>query len=254
MSLGFTSIDRKVSIDEVDYNPQAAIDPTSAKLNSALESNNLDIKGFIDSELISDQDLRAGKFNGERVKVFVADFITGEVVKTLAVGRWGQVQKTDQTWQVTIRTAADILQQSVYQSLGRSCRWTKRLQDPRCGINLASFTVTTTITGVTDSKTFTLGSVPSPALIYNWSGGAGYVEFTTGLNAGYKLAIDTVQGGGLSLRVTPPYAVEEGDELKIVPGCDGTMGMCKNQFNNVANWGGVAEGLHFFPTKEDLRR
>jgi uncharacterized phage protein (TIGR02218 family) len=254
MSLGFTSIDRKITIADVDYHPQGAIDPSSVKQNSALESNNLDVKGLIDSNLISDLDLRAGKFNGERVRVFIADFITGEVVKTLANGRWGQVQKTDQTWSVTIRTPADILQQSVHQSLGRSCRWSKRLTDPRCGVNLNSFIVTTTVTGLSGNKTFTLASVPSPALIYNWSGGAGYVEFTTGSNAGYKLAIDTVQSGGLSLRVAPPYEVEIGDELKIIPGCDGTMGMCKNNFDNIDNWGGIAEGLHFFPTKEDLRR
>jgi uncharacterized phage protein (TIGR02218 family) len=215
--------------------------------------------------ILTDNDLRAGKYNGKKVEVFIADFITGEKVKVLTVGKWGQVKKTDQTWEITIRTNADILNQSVYQSLSRSCRWAKRLEDSRCGVGLDSKTTDGTVTVANDGSNlrFRISATNFPGFgdnvsIYNWTNGSGYVEYLTGNNAGYKLAINFVYdpGGGavgVQLLNTPPYAVNVGDTLKLRPGCDGSMIMCRYRYDNASNFGGISEGAHFFPTKEKLR-
>lgn len=264
-TVGFTALDRAVTSGVV-CNPQTSISPSSVKKTAAIESNNLDIKGLIDSELLTDLDLRAGKYSGSKVKVFIANFLTGANVKTLTVGRWGQVKKTDQTWEITVRTNADILQQSVFQSLSRSCRWTKRLEDPRCGFNIDDATTNGTVTLANDggSNRFRISATNFPGFgdnvsVYNWTNGSGYVRYLTGNNAGYKLPINFVYdpGGGavgVQLLKVPPYEIEVGDTLKLIPGCDGSMIMCKYRYNNEANFGGITEGGNFFPTKEKLRQ
>jgi uncharacterized phage protein (TIGR02218 family) len=266
-TIGFTSLDRAVTIEGIVYYPNTAISPSSVKKSAAIESNNFDVKGLIDSEMLSDIDLRAGKYNDAKVTVFIGNFLIGSVVKVLAVGRWGQVKKTDQTWEVTIRTTADILNQSVFQSLSRNCRYLKRLQDPRCGVNIASYTTNGTVTSVTGFTSgiyqFIISATNFPGFggkeqIYNWQAGAGYVRFLTGNNAGYKLPIREVfsSGGsvGINILQTPPYAVNIGDTLELIPGCDGSMVFCRYKFNNAARYGGIADGAHYFPTKEQLRR
>lgn len=266
-TIGFTSLDRAITIDDVVYYPNTAISPSSVKKAAAIESNNFDVKGLIDSDLLSDIDLRAGKYNDSKVTVFIGNFLTGQVVKVLAVGRWGQVKKTDQTWEVTIRTTADILNQSVFQSISRTCRYLKRLEDPRCGVDIDAFTTNGTVASVTGATQgvyqFFITATNFPGFggkeqIYNWKAGSGYARFLTGNNAGYKLPIRDVFPGtgtvGVNLLQTPPYAVNVGDTLQLIPGCDGSMVFCRYNFNNAANYGGIADGAHFFPTKEKLRR
>jgi uncharacterized phage protein (TIGR02218 family) len=262
-TVGFTALDRQITSGVVCY-PQASVSPSSVKKSAAIESNNLDIKGLIDNERLSDLDLRAGKYSGAKVKVFIVDFITGAAIKTLTVGKWGQVKKTDQTWEITVRTNADILQQSVFQSLSRTCRWAKRLEDPRCGFDIADATTDGEVIGVENAIRFTIDATNFPGFgdnvsVYNWGNGSGYVQYLTGNNAGYRLPINFVYnpGGGavgVQLLNTPPYAVNVGDTLQLIPGCDGSMIMCKYRYNNEANFGGISDGAHFFPTKEKLRQ
>lgn len=263
---GFTSFDRVVVVNGNSYYPNTSISPSSVKKPSAIESSNLDIKGLIASDMLSDLDLRAGKFNDANVTVFIGDFLAGTVIKTLSVGRWGQVRKTDQIWEVTIRTNADILQQSVFQSLSRTCRWTKRLEDPRCGFNIASKTTDGTVTLYPDggSNRFRISAVNFPGFgdnvsVYNWTNGSGYVKVLTGLNAGYKLQINFIYDPGsgevgVQLLQNPPYAFSNGDTLQLIPGCDGSIIMCKYRYSNEAKFGGISNGAHFFPTKEKLRQ
>lgn len=265
---GFTSFDRVVVINGDPYYPNTSISPSSVKKSSAIESSNLDIKGLIASDMLSDLDLRAGKFNDARVTVFIGDFLAGTVIKTLAVGKWGQVRKTDQIWEVTIRTNADILQQSVFQSLSRTCRWSKRLEDVRCGVNIDQYTTYGAVAEYPhngDSSQFIMGAVANfPGFgdnvsLYNWTNGSGYVKVLSGLNAGYKLPINFVYDpgtGGVGVRLLniPPYVFGVGDSIQLIPGCDGSMIMCRYRFNNTANFGGISDGAHFFPTKEKLRQ
>lgn len=262
---GFTALDRTVN-GFIDYSPNTAISASSVKKSAAIESNNLDIKGLIDTDKLSDLDLRAGRYTNAIVKVLIVDFVTGQDVKILTVGRWGQVKKTDQTWEITVRTNADILNQSVFQSLSRDCRWTKRLGDPRCGYNVDNATTSGTVTMVNDGGLirFRIAATNFPGYgqnvnMYNWTAGNGYVQYLTGLNAGYKLPINFVYDPGdgnvgVQLLQLPPYVIEVGDTLKLIPGCNGSMIMCKYNYNNQANFGGISNGAHFFPTKEKLRQ
>ena len=74
----------------------------------------------------------------------------------------------------------------------------------------------------------------------------GYVQFTSGTNAGQKR---TVLGNDLvSLRLAMPLlnVPAIGDTFLIYPGCDHTSATCASKFNNLANF----RGFEFVPAPE----
>ncbi len=253
--IGFTSFDRDIVIDGVTYYANTAIDPTAIKQDTDAGSNDFEAKGFIDSSLINDIDLRSGRYQDAEVDVFIGDFITGERVKTLAKGTWGETKKNNLTWQVTIQTNADKLNKGVVQKLQETCRWTKRLDDPRCGIGAFSRSILATINTINSTQNYTTNqSIPIPH-IFNQSSGGGYIIPESGSNVGFKLDIDYVTTGGIvHLIKVPPYPFQVGDIIRIYPGCDGQDYTCTTYFNNRNNFGGIPTGGNFFPTKEDLRK
>ena len=252
--IGFTSLDRDVVIDGVIYYANTAIAPTAVNQDMDINVNNLEITGFIDSSLITDIDLRMGRFNGEKVEAFIGDFTSSTKIKTLVKGTWGGAKKDNLTWQATINTNADKLDTPLTNVISPYCRWTGRLENPRCGVGREAFAISGAITGGISNRTFNTDmAIPKPR-IFNWSSGGGYLIATTGNNAGFRLDLDAVNESGVITTLKfPPYAWQIGDELTIYPGCDGSFSMCKNDYNNQNRWGGVPADNNFYPTGVDLR-
>lgn len=253
--IGFTSWDRDIVIDGVTYYANTAIDPTAIKQDTDAGSNDFEAKGFIDGSLISDTDLRMGRYQGAEVDVFVGDFIANTRVKTLAKGTWGETKKNNLTWQITIQTNADKLNNGVVQKLQETCRWTKRLDSPQCGIGAINRSILATITTINSTQNFATNQTISIPHIFNNSSGGGYIIAESGANVGFKLDIDYVTSGGVvHIMRIPPYSFQVGDKIRLYPGCDGQDHTCTNYFNNRNNFGGIPTGGNFFPNKEDLRK
>lgn len=252
--LGFTSFDRDVTIDGIVYYASGAIDPTAVSQDSESGAANFEVKGFLDSELISDIDIRAGKFTNAEVEVFVGDWLTQTKVRVLAKGRWGEVVQDGLTWRMTVQTNADRLNDTVHNVIQPNCRWTGRLDSPRCGIDKYAFGHLADITTVNSPKQFIIATTINNPHIFNWSSGSGYIEVKTGLNAGLEFEIDNVSGSTVTLRKNAPYTFEVGDSIQLVPGCDGSFWTCQTIFGNNQKWGGFPTDGNFFPTATDLRR
>lgn len=253
--LGFTSLDRDVTIDGVIYYANTAITPTAVTDDMDVNANNLEVSGFIDSNLISDVDLRMGRFNGEVVEAFIGNFTTPAKVKTLVKGTWGGAKKDNLKWQATINTNADKLDTTLTNVISPSCRWTGRLENPRCGVSRYAFSISGTITGGINAREIQTDMVIPKPRLFNWSSGGGYLIATAGNNTGFRIEIDNVLDTG---RITtlrfPPYAWQVGDTLTIYPGCDGSFSMCKNDYNNAPKWGGIPDEGNFYPSGTDLRK
>jgi uncharacterized phage protein (TIGR02218 family) len=252
--LGFTSFDCDVTIDGIVYYASGAIDPTAVTQDSESGAGNFEVKGFLATDLISDIDIRLGKFTDADVEIFVGNWITKQKVRTLAKGRWGEVVQDGLTWRMTVQTNADRLNDTVHNVIQPNCRWTGRLDNPRCGKNKYDFGHLGTITTVSSPKQFVITETINNPHIFNWSSGSGYIEVNTGANAGFEFEIDSVSGSTVTIRKNPPYAFEVGDEIQLVPGCDGSFWTCQTIFGNEQKWGGFPTDGNFFPTATDLRK
>ena len=255
IQLGFTSHDQDLVIDGLTYQANTAIDPTAFTKKLDLSTDNFEVKSFLDSEIMTAKDIRGGLYQGAVVTAAIVDFInlpaTLEEGIVLAKGQVGEISLDDALFFFEIRSKEDKLNQAINQSISPICRYTKRLDDPRCGLDKTFFAVSGTITAVTSQFQFTIsGSFTNPQW-FNQSSAGGYVQVLSGANQYFRLDIDFVSGSTVGLKNTPPYDFEVGDEIIAIPACNGTWARCL-EFGNTDNHGGFFVGGNWMPTSSDL--
>lgn len=83
---------------------------------------------------------------------------------------------------------------------------------------------------------------PTPSNLYV----QGTVLGVTGANAGSSRTIARMGGGWINVKLAFLSPVLEGDQFRLLPGCDRTLATCTNVFNNAAHFG----GFPYVPTPE----
>lgn len=192
-----------------------------------------------DGGTIDPDDLRNGLYDGAQINISAVSFVTpanGKV--SLWNGQAGQVELTD-------RGYAKIQAIGLF-SKGReiplehytpTCR--VDLGSPRCGVSLAPWELTRTVTGVGGVLGYSVG----------FSGGAIPARYRLGLLIpqspakafGEAFEIRTVHSTSfVKLYIKPAGIIEAGDVVKITPGCDFTMDGTQGCafWNNSANFQG----------------
>ena len=66
----------------------------------------------------------------------------------------------------------------------------------------------------------------------------GVITFTSGLNVGLSMEVQSYVVGQWILELPMPYALAIGDTYTMHAGCDYSFSTCKNRFNNVVNFRG----------------
>lgn len=106
--------------------------------------------------------------------------------------------------------------------------------DAMCAFNRASLATTqSALSGSTQAQIVTSLN-PNPATLYD----QGTIIGATGANAGLTRTVTQVSGGVVSVLKAWLYPVAAGDTFQLLPGCDHTVAMCQNTFNNLSHYGG----------------
>ncbi|HBR28593.1 MAG TPA: hypothetical protein DD789_04025 [Firmicutes bacterium] len=119
------------------------------------------------------------------------------------------------------------------------------LYDAGCGLSLASYTATGTVTGVSSYQDFNTDLNRSDG--YYEQGG---IEWLSGALAGVSAPIKaSYQTNGQIVMLIPLDAAPAvGDTFRIYPGCDKTPATCKNKFNNFSR----NRATPYIPLKETV--
>lgn len=167
----------------------------------------------------------------------------------------GTVQEVETDRLSVILTVDDYLaflgNQQMPRLLYQAGCW-HEVYDAGCTLLAASFTDGGAITGAGDGAHFTtnLSRVDN---YYN----LGVLTFLTGANTGQSanVALFKSAGAAFTMRFPFPVTPSPGDTFHVYPGCDKTLGQCKNTstsvgpaFNNLAHFG----GMPFIPTPETI--
>jgi hypothetical protein len=117
--------------------------------------------------------------------------------------------------------------------------------DSACGLVLANYTTTGTITTVTSAQDFNTDA--SQADGYYEQGG---VEFTSGALSGVSAPVNTSYNanGQIILLIPMDAAPAVGDTFKIYPSCDKTPDTCRDKFNNLSH----NRATPYIPLKETI--
>ena len=231
----FTDHDKDLVVSGDTYKAAASYRRSAVQTTSEMSVDNLTLEGVLDSAEITDADLRAGLFDGAQVEIFLvnwADLSQGTI--KLRKGHLGDVEAGEIDYRAELRGLAQTLQTTTGDLYAPDCR--VDLGSTECGVNLASFTVTGSVTGVTDRRQF----ADSARTEADGHFTGGLLTWTSGLNNGLKREVKeyTLSGGAFELFLAMPYAIQTGDGYSVYAGCDKKLATCVAKFDNVLNFRG----------------
>jgi uncharacterized phage protein (TIGR02218 family) len=232
---GFTDHDRDLGVGGVTYRAETGYTRSAVRASLGLAVDNLEVQGVLDAPDLTVDEIRAGKWDYATVEVMLvnwADVSMGTL--TLTKGKMGHIRAGRSSFTAELRGMSQHLQQPIGRLYMPSCD--ADLGDSRCGINLASFTVTGTVTGVTSKRAFAdTGRTEADGYF-----DGGKLTWLTGNNTGLSMEVKTFinAGGALTLQLPMSYHVQPGDTYSLSAGCDKSFATCKAKFSNGVNFQG----------------
>ena len=231
--LGFTDHDASITFDSLEYDSIAGFTPTTVESKSNLSVDNLDVEGQTFPSKITEEDLLAGLYDYAEIEIFVvnySDLTQGKLV--VKRGRLGEVTLNSQMFQAEVRGLTQHLSQTIGEVFSPSCRAV--LGDGKCKVALAGFTVSTTVTDVTNNQTFKAAALTQDA---GWFTG-GEVIWTSGNNVGRRMEVKEFASTQVVLALPMGKSIQAGDGFDIIAGCDKTRETCQGKFSNIINFRG----------------
>jgi uncharacterized phage protein (TIGR02218 family) len=251
---GFTDHDEDLIYSGVTYKAASGNFPTAMSQSGNLSVDNIEASAFLSSDLISEVDIIARKYDYSTVDIYLVFWDTNSFTGGVGLvsfplilgGGWklGEVTIKDNSFSFEIRSKTQILQQQIIELYSPDCR--ADLGDTRCKVTIATYTVTGTVTGVTDNRTFSDSSRTEADNYFNY----GLLTWTSGDNNGMTMEIKdyTLTGGGFVLVEKMGYTIQVGDTYSVYSGCDKLKATCRDKFNNVINF----RGEPYLPGMDEL--
>lgn len=231
-ALGFTGHDRDLDIDGLRYRAAPGMLPSAIGLSDGFEPDTLDIEGALSGDAISAADLRAGRWDGASVSVFMVDWeAPGDERLALARGELGEVSIRGDAFEAELRGPTALLDAAVVEQTSPECR--ARLGDKRCRVDMAARVRWTRIAALVAADVVDVEEAAAGN-----SYGYGRLRWIGGANSGLDSAILASAGTRLTLREPPPFAPAPGDLVEIEEGCDKMLATCAGRFANAANFRG----------------
>jgi uncharacterized phage protein (TIGR02218 family) len=145
----FTDHDQDIVFDGTTYLASSGYVATNIASNDQFSVDTMNVQGMLVSPAITEDDLRAGRWDHADVEIFLvnwSDLTQGRLLQR--VGKLSEVSVDRSRFVAEILGLTDAFRRVVGELTSSSCR--ASLGDTRCGVNLAPFTVTGTVTGVND--------------------------------------------------------------------------------------------------------
>lgn len=232
--IALTSYDKDIIFGGVTYIAASGFLPTSVYSNSELSVDNMDIEGLLDGDLISEKDILAGIYDFAQIEIFMLNYNdVSQGALNLRTGWIGEVKFGKGSFVAEVRGLMQSLVQIIGDLYSPSCR--AKLGDAKCKLDIADFTVTGSVTSVSDNRIFADSARVEGSGYFNM----GKIIFTSGNNEGIAMEVKEYSGSGIMKLVFPmPYDVQVGDEYAMQAGCDKSFSTCINRFDNAVNFRG----------------
>jgi uncharacterized phage protein (TIGR02218 family) len=250
---GFTSADEDIVLGGVTYLAATGFTNTATSNKSDLSVDNLEVTGFLDSEALTENDLRAGLYDSSQIEIRVVKWNDpggGSVL--VRKGTLGVVKMENGIFQAEIRGLAHKLTAQIGATLGPVCRAVfgsgingiDMDSQYLCMVDVTAYRQSGAVASVTNASQLNLTSgllmvgsaTPATAAPTGWFDD-GIITFTSGNNNGLSFEIKSWRADGVLIFYLPlPYACISGDTFTIEPGCNKTAGDCTNKFNNIVNF------------------
>lgn len=230
-TLGFTDHVQALTVDGVLFEPESAYDASNIETRGELSVANLEMFGLLDSEAITEADLIGGRYDNAAITVYLVDYSNPLNYDIMRRGWVGEVSVAQDSFSAEMRGLAQALQQPVGEQTSPTCR--ADLGDVRCGVSLATHTVTGSITSITDKSIFRDSARTEAEDFFAF----GVLTWATGAaNAGLQYEVKASATDGTFTLIEPARnTIATGDGYSVYRGCNKLATTCKNVFSNLDN-------------------
>lgn len=232
---GFTEHDQNIIFDGVTYLAASGFTPTAVDHSAALNVDNLDVEGMLDSAFLQEADLHAGRYDFAEIEYFMVNYADVSQGRLMLKRGWlGEVTTSGGRFIAEVRGLMQRLDTQVGEHYSPGCR--ANFTDARCKVNAASVTVSGTVSHADVGRSVFSDTSRSEAGNYFTHG---RVRFTSGANAGLSMEVKQyTQEGQFTLMLAMPYPIAVGDGYEALAGCDKTFHTCTQRFDNAINFRG----------------
>lgn len=194
----FTSWDVEISYGGNTYLPAISMNPSSVKVNADLTTDQMDIIGAIDSVLITEDDIDAGRYDQAAVQVMrINPFNTSWGVIIDLTGNLGDISYGDGKFQANVDSLGQKFSQQIGDIITPVCR-VRQLGDAQCKVNIAAFQFAKTISAnAGDNLTLSFADTVNPTGYFDF----GMLRFKSigaggGLNHDINMEVKTSISNG----------------------------------------------------------
>jgi uncharacterized phage protein (TIGR02218 family) len=232
IALGFTSHDRDLFVGGLRYRAAPGMLPSSISQSDGFDVDSLDIEGALTSDSIAAADLAAGRWDGAKLAIFIADWEEPEALPVpIARGELGDISRKGGAFEAEMRGPTALLDRPVVEQTSPECR--ARLGDKRCRVDMARRARLTRIAALHGEQSIEVESADGGnAYAY------GLLRWVTGSRSGLECAVLRSEGPVLTLRDVPDSLGSVGDLVEIAEGCDKSLATCSGRFANALNFRG----------------
>ena len=236
--LGFTDHDHDLLFDGASFLAASGFEASDWESMDGLSVAAGEVTGALTSEVITEADVAAGKYDGARVEVFLVNWADVAQHTRLRIAEIGEVTRSEGFFRAELRGAAHKLDESRGRIYSRRCD--AKFGDVRCGKNANSddYRASGTVASADVNRMTALGINAFLGGFFRY----GSVRFTSGANAGVTVDVESHRktGGDVVIDFWLPMAIAPapGDTFLITAGCDKTFETCRITFNNQRNFRG----------------
>lgn len=229
--LAFTSHDRDLWVEGQLYRTAPGMVPSAVETSDGLENTGVEIAGAITDRLMTEADLRSGRWDGADLLLVARDWTDLAAAPVfLARGILGAVRIEDGRFGVDLVGPEVFLDQAAGIETSPMCR--AELGDCDCRVPMAGRRHLARVQTAAGATVMVTGSFDDGQFAQ------GRARWLTGGNAGTDSWIEGSIGGTLTLRSAPAFAVQTADLVDVIEGCDLRFETCVSRFDNGANFRG----------------
>lgn len=227
VALGFTTHDRALWLDGLEYRPAPGMSPSAIQQSDGLEVATMEVAGALSSAAISAGDLAAGLYDGAAVSLALVDWEAPEAgTMALARGAIGQVAREGAGFTAELRGPGRGFEAMPVALLSPECR--AELGDRRCRVAVAEWTRLAAVAGV-DGAVVTLEGVDEAE---------GWFAYGRLRSLASGRVGEIMESDGATVTLREAVALAAGDVVELRAGCDKRFATCGGRFGNALNFRG----------------
>ena len=231
----FTSAQEDVTYNAIVYRASPGLDVSSIQISSGASVDNLELTTLDDESTFTRTEVLGGLWRNAVFIISRYNYMNiSDGVEDIMAGTFGEIKYLRGKLVIELRGLQQYLQQPIGEVTSPTCR--ARLGDVRCSINLAVWTVSSTVTSVTNAQNFTASGLTQVADYF----GEGLLTWESGPSIHMSQKVKTHAAGGIIQLSLPMFsAIAIGHTFSITAGCRKRPTQdCRNKFNNILNFQG----------------